>query len=387
MQNEVFYANLPSAIDYKNNYNLELFGLDGSISLFLDSLEKISRLSIYLENTKVLFGWNLKSIFSYLKIKTGKSFSFSGKIVDLKALESLFGLELTAPINLRDAVSRFKSHKIYDRIYLPLIRDVIPHMETEGFVDQTLRSVVYPCYNLGAHKNGRLSCEVIFPYQFNPHGGKRQLKPKSYDDLILTADFKAMEVLVLTWLSGDPLLKDIVSRDSDVYNEIWNELTGMEISEQSRNLCKSIFLPVIFGMGSKGLADKIGCDEATANALISRMYNKFAVAFHWVKSSGDIDYFDRKRYFEEGEEWKIRNFIIQSPAAIICLDKLVQLYNNLPNYVKLGYHVHDGFVIITHKDYKIKTKQLLKEILEAEDSFYSGLKLKIDIKENYGIDM
>lgn len=387
MHNDVFYANLPVAIDYKANYNLTLLGENGQISLLLDSLEKISKLAIYLENTKVLFGWNLKSIFSYLKIKTGKSFSFSGKIVDLKAIESLYGLDLLAPIDLREAVNRFKSHSIYDRIYLPLIRDVIPYMETEGLVDQTRRCVVYPCYNLGSHKNGRLSCETTYPYHFNPHGVKKALKPKSYDEIALIADFKAMEVLVLAWLSDDPLLKDIINRNRDVYNEIWLELTGMEATEKSRNVCKSIFLPIIFGMGSKGLAEKIGCDEMTATALINRMYNKFAVALNWVKNSGDSDYFGRKRYFEEGEEWKIRNFIIQSPAATICLDKLVQLYNNLSNYAKLGYHVHDGFVIITHRDYKVKTKQLLKEILEAEDSFYAGLRLKIDIKENHGVNL
>jgi hypothetical protein len=69
---------------------------------------------------------------------------------------------------------------------------------------------------------------------------------------------------------------------------------------------------------------------------------------------------------------------VQSPAALVCLHKLVRLHEALAtDDGKLAYHVHDGYMVLADKASWIKTTQLAKQVLESAEDMYPGLKLKV----------
>jgi DNA polymerase I-like protein with 3'-5' exonuclease and polymerase domains len=114
-----------------------------------------------------------------------------------------------------------------------------------------------------------------------------------------------------------------------------------------------------------------------------------------VKKDGFAkDVFGKRRSsFESGKEYLARNFAVQSPAATICLEKLIKLHYSLSNLnqflkhkVQIAYTVHDGYVLyITKENWKDVLKKSL-EVLMSESEICPGLKLKVSCKGGRTLD-
>ena len=233
-----------------------------------------------------------------------------------------------------------------------------------------------------------MKCSEDFKKSYNPHSmsdeEKACLTTPDYDNkTFLYLDFKHMEVSVLQWLSKDKILGTILQTGRDLYELIWETVTGIDCNEELRSKCKSFFLPLIFGEGVKTLSESIGISEGTAWKLFKKTNDKFEMAFDWVKdqkldSNGlCIDRLGRIRKFEDDYAPRIRNFVIQSPAATVCLHKLVKLHNAIPGLGKICFHLHDGYCIMAYKGQEEKLYKKAKEVLEAPEELYPGLILKV----------
>jgi DNA polymerase I-like protein with 3'-5' exonuclease and polymerase domains len=190
-----------------------------------------------------------------------------------------------------------------------------------------------------------------------------------------------MEVSVLQWLSDDPALGRILRGKKDVYEQIWCKATGLKRDDNSRDNGKSTFLPVVYGLGPKGLAKRLEKREDLAAWIINSYYKTFPKAFQWLRQQTldeegyAADYFGRKRWFDEENIYKSRNFLVQAPANIICLKKLITLRESIKDFAKLAFHLHDGYcILVKNTDWK---KAYLKatESLETEDKLFPNLRL------------
>jgi len=275
---------------------------------------------------------------------------------------------------------------VYSEVYYPLIIDVVPSMETEGLAHRgDIFDRVYSYYELEGQINGRSKTLKVLKKSFMPHSlspkDKKFLYPIDDDRFFMQFDFCNMEVSVLQWLSNDPVLGKILKGKKDVYEQIWYKSTGLN-DEDARNKAKSTFLPVVYGLGAKGLAKRLEMREDLSAWIIDKYYKTFPKAFQWIRQQSineegwAIDYFGRKRKFEDGSLYKSRNFLVQAPANIICLKKLVNLWNSTKNFAKLAFHVHDGFCILVRSTEWKKVFLLGKEALESEDDLFPGLFLK-----------
>lgn len=362
--------------------------------------ELIGFLNVITENDDILIiGWNIKSFFSLHRFITGKDFKPKGALIDLKLLERYIGVDKNCPEYLEEAKLRLtkistsqswiKLKQIYKKIFIPLLFEVIPYIETTGIVNKETKSKLYSCYDICGQIHGRLKC-TLPEKGFNPHTlsdeDKINIKPPTYEESCLWFDYRHMEVSVLQWLSDDEYLGNILrDKEKDVFEQIWEIITGID-GKGHREHGKSIFLPVVFGMGSSTLAKKLQIKEEFASKLINKVYNKFSKSFNWVKNQQDLvknglcsDIFGRIHYFDE--LYKTRNFIIQSPAALICLDKLVKLHKGLNGIARIGMHIHDGYVLFVNKENEYKAEKISKEILESDDEMYKGLILKTTCKK------
>lgn len=352
---------------------------------------------------RMVLGWNIKSLFSFIKHYAGSDFVLSGRILDLKVMESYLGLpEGKTPESFVEAESRFhklSSHKgwkrlieYYKNVAHPLVTSTIPSLENIPLIHNEVKKPYYPCYEIEGQANGRLRCDNAFEYSYNPHTMNEENKSKfnaPTDELVkfVYLDYKHMEVSVLQWLSQDRELGKLMESGVDVYAGIWKSLTGQDCDGLCRKRCKAFFLPVIYGQGPSSLSKVLKISENNSTKLINKLNTTFPIAFQWIKQIQENigedglaqDYFGRFRHFKE-YQYRVRNFVVQSAGATICLHKLVKLQQQLDPKVKILYYVHDGYMVMIPKSELNKHLKSIISILEAEEEYYPNLRLKVSVK-------
>jgi len=362
--------------------------------------EQIASLSSTLTiKDEFLIGWGIKPLYSYVLAITGQPLDLS--IWDLKIMESFLGIKGTIPKTAAEARRRFfsigkhpswnKFKILYREIYQPLITRVIPGMETTGLVNRDKKLLLHSFYELDGQANGRSKTLKVLNNCYLPHSmtpqDKEVLFPQTYGEIFMEFDYSHMEVSVLQWLSGDPMLGEILTSGKDVYEQIWYKVAQMNDREKG----KSSFLPVVYGLGKKGLAKKLEISEDFAAVVINKYYNTFQTAFSWIRQQSlDVegvatDYFGRKRQFDETNLYKSRNFLVQAPANIICLKKLITLQEKTKNFAKLAFHVHDGFCILIRNTSWREAYKAGKEALETEDNLFKNLHLTVHCKSGVSL--
>jgi hypothetical protein len=347
--------------------------------------------TIFDENVLVL-GWDIKQIITYFKFQLKHAqIHFTAKVMDLRLLEAFSGIKQEPPQSLKQALKRMaaikdnsKAKVVHAKIHRPLFLEIIPSIETQGLLNTDLKKRVYPYYEIEGSVNGRLQGSKAFPLAINPHGltdpEKEKLRLRSEDELFLYFDFNSMEVSMLQYLSGDKKLAEVL-KDGDCYKNMWSLLfkSACEKPEQ-RQFIKTCFLPVVFGMGPSLLMEKTGCSENAAVALSQGLKHRFKDAFDYVESfqgsSTAEDYFGRRRSFEDTKPHTARNFVIQAPSAVICMEKLIDLYNIIGD--KLLLSIHDGYVIRCNPKFDKPLIVKCKKALEAPSQLAPGLQLSVN---------
>jgi DNA polymerase I-like protein with 3'-5' exonuclease and polymerase domains len=189
-----------------------------------------------------------------------------------------------------------------------------------------------------------------------------------------------MEVSMLQWLSQDEELGKILKKD--VYEEIYKVVTGIldEPAEQSRSTAKQFFLPVYYGLGATGLAESLGISFTAAQSIINSMKMNFNKSFEWIEDQQEraktgvaVDYFGRTRAVGD-DHYKARHFSVAAPAALVCMEKLIELHNLLPNNLIMS--VHDGYYFAANRSNFGAIVRAVEGTLEAESKFCPGLRLK-----------
>lgn len=398
---KVFFHFESDHIDWTENnpvdLNIQLNGNKFILSLQNEKdIESLAASFYFYTKNCDLVSWNLKNIISYFRKKSQINIQFNKKVYDLKIICSYFNLPNKKPTSSKDAfflinyikkTDGWKSfEKFYDEIYYPLISRVVPSIETNPLVDIDNKKFVYSYYEIEGQSNGRMKNLKILKDCFLPHSmgekEKNNLRLSSDEEYFIYFDYKHMEVSVLSWITKDKNLTEMVNSKEDLYSLIWKKLTNQAPTEDQRKICKNIFLPVIFGQGSFSLSKRIGISEKNASKLIYNLERSFPVAFAWVKNQAPdsnnfaTDVFGRRRKFQKDELYKIKNFCIQSPSNMICLRKLVKLHEALANKAKICFHIHDGYCISCNKKEYKSIIELSKKVLEEDDDLFPDLQLK-----------
>ena len=353
--------------------------------------------TVFAKDNKVIT-WNWKDFISFLSFHLGRLVEFRALILDLKILESFFFIKDIKPDSFEIAVSRFKRIKsnqdwpklqhIYFDIYSPLMSLVVPNMEVTPILDYDAKSKVYAYYEINGQDNGRMLCSNPRKSGYNPHTlskeQKLKYKPSSPYGLFLGFDFRNMEVAVLAYLANDDRLLDLM-KDKDVYLSIFKTITNSNIfDENSRNIAKKIFLPTIYGMSAKSIAEQIHIDINLAEQICSSINKIFYKSIKYVKdfvylaekNGVVIDHFGKQRKFTDNF-YKARNFCIQSPASLICLEKLVEVWKITHHKTRICYHVHDGYYVYATNDNWKEIAMDVKRVLISESKICPGLKLRV----------
>jgi len=395
----------PEIIDFKSTYTgtITLLGAGGEGVQFLIPTTYLNTfvglLSCHVfDKERVVFTWNIKNLFSYLYFRLPRSqqITVESKIIDIKYGESLIDVEGTKPETFEEAKKRAraiatneKCKSIHSRIDIPLATRVIPKIETYGLKDAEIRKIRYSIYHIGDSENGRLKCTKQGNDGISTHNWKEEkikFKP-SQDNVFVDLDFKAMEVCVLQWLSKDERLLKIILSGRDIYTTIYSLLYGQKCPDDKRQFIKEVFLPIVYGMQANALS-ACGISRDEAETLITKINEFFHVAMSWVQSHKDnlkhdpvlVDFFGRVRRFEEGDNHNaVRNAIIQGPAAVICSDRLIALYDKIHNHCEIVANIHDAYILDVPKSKLYDVVYHAVETLQ-DTSGFPGLHLKTKVK-------
>lgn len=391
-------------------FKITVFGSRQVVSLDVNSDNIVHLIGIFdatiFDKTRIdrLYCWNLKSLASYFHFVKQKQLHPTTNIFDLKIIENFLNIHQKAPENLFEAVNRMKVivknkrwQKLYKSIHLPLALKILPAIETYPLLNEQAKRSEFPYYEIEGQINGRLNCLRKFSKCYLPHNMgpdvKSVLKPRGYGMRFICSDFRHCEVTVLQWLTGDPNLLEILNSGADLHNQIYEIITGDKCdSETKRNLSKKMFLPVMYGCGSSGLAQTLKISDKVASELINRIKTHFSKAWEWMRERQDIakkgeieDYFGRPRTFPENESYLARNFSVQGVAATACQEKLIDLFNFIntmdnPSNLSLAFSVHDGFGMVCNVKSAAESYKIVKRICETESVLCPGLVMKVEVK-------
>ena len=405
--NKVFVCFTPEILDFTK------MGRVGVMSIYVSG----QKLDILLSNDNILdvcgileasifskgymvFAWGIKSFFSYVRFFSQKNLIPEAVLIDLKVIEKFLDVEKSCPTSLTEAINRakfvgqFSEWKVlYNQVLLPLITKVVPGMETTPLLHTEFRTPVHAHYEIEGQRGGRLACSNVFERGFNPHTMgdevKKKLKPVGYDRPFMYLDFKQMEVWMLSYLSKDQQLQELLDSGKDFYKVVYRMITmkdeNAEVSDSARKHCKLIFIQIIYGMTAASLAKQFNIAYSVAHSIHENLRNSFPTAFGWLDSrietiQDDIgkDYFGRPRNFKD-KPYRIRNFTVQAPSAIFCLERLVALHKALKNIdAQICFNVHDGYGIVCTKESGNETYEVAKKSLESESLLLPGLKVPVE---------
>lgn len=338
---------------------------------------------------RVVITWNVKNLFSYLKFRCPEfSPDIQARVIDLKYSEAFLNIKEKIPETWTEAMKRASRivdnpnwSKINQLVHTPLATEVLPAIETFGLINQEDLRWDYCYYEIEEHVNGRLKCRSIADNFYLPHSWREDKKSKynpGYEKKFIVLDYSHMEVSVLQWLSGDEALGEIIKSGEDVYAGIYRILAGKASkSDTTRQFVKSMFLPIVFGMQATRLSIQLNLSLKGAESLIGQIYEKFPTALSWVeKQQNKItpDCFGRVRDYEES--YKVRAAVIQSPAAVICLEKLVSLHQQCKR-LDLVASIHDAYIGIVEERFLEFVASEAKQLLESPSEFAPGLVLKV----------
>lgn len=351
-----------------------------------------------------VLGYNFKSLYSYYR-RLCRTELILSNVVDLFWFESYRSIEsskgsLSAGVaNFKNLIKNKDLYRIYSDYYRDIISKVVPYMESFPLVNDDTGTVVYSNYHIEGQENGRLSCSCNKKNVFNPHSlGEEKKNLLFYNQnykYFMQFDYRNMEVSVLAELSGDSdLLALVQSPENHVYAKLFEKITGIKNHADAKNLGKKIFLPLIYGQTKNGLSKSLDISIDQAEIYFNNARKAFSRSFEFVESAQQDastkgyleDCFGRKRFFIDGESYKARNFIIQSPSALICLESLLKLYREATDMFSVAFHVHDGYFLAIKKDNIQEAFYAAKKSLEGKLSLMPQLALKTSAKLGKSLD-
>jgi DNA polymerase-1 len=183
--------------------------------------------------------------------------------------------------------------------------------------------------------------------------------------VILAADYSQIELRLAAHMADVPALKEAFAAGEDVHARTAMELFG-EVNRDTRGRAKTINFAILYGISRWGLASRLEIDADSAQAMISRYFERFPGISAYInettehaRSKGFTEtLFGRKTWFpqitnsiqhiRQGAERAAINAPIQGTSADIIKRAMVRMgpalaEAGLPN-VKMLLQVHDELV-------------------------------------------
>jgi DNA polymerase I len=200
---------------------------------------------------------------------------------------------------------------------------------------------------------------------------------------LLGLDYSQIELRLLAHYSSDATLLDAFSNAKDIHRETAVKLFGEAEADEKRGVAKSVNFGLLYGMGSKKLADTVGISTKEAKSIIESYFEHFSSVksyFEEIKLGAKKEGFvttllGRRRYFDfekaNGMQYAMFeresiNTLFQGSAADLIklsMNKIHEIYKNRED-IKMLLQIHDELIFEVKEDMAEQFEKEIKDIMQ-----------------------
>lgn len=219
----------------------------------------------------------------------------------------------------------------------------------------------------------------------------------------LVADYSQLEPRILAHLSNDKWLIDRFKNGDDIYEYTKEIVLSSGFSGFNRDRSKILFLALMYGKSSYGLAQDWHCTEEEADKIIQAVYKQLSGVQEYIrevqerafKTGGWLESLAGLPLYvgnpQSNNKWECSavdrcavNYPIQASSQDILKKAIVNIYSKY-SYIPV-LMIHDELVYEIHesetKEYKPYINSIQKDIINEMENAW---KLKVPLKVEYKI--
>ncbi len=227
-------------------------------------------------------------------------------------------------------------------------------------------------------------------------------------NIFISADYSQIELVVLSWLSGDRSLQEAFLSGEDIHRYtaalIFNKKSG-DVTSSERRVAKTINFGIMYGMSAFRLSNELEISRSDAQAFIERYFERYSSVQDFVASTvkkAEEDGFVRTHWGHVREILGIRsrnktekaaaertavNTVIQGTAAEIMKKAMIDVSDEMKKRnlkSKLLLQVHDELIFEVPLDEADEMEALIKDKMEGAASLPVPLKVSVERGHSWG---
>lgn len=226
--------------------------------------------------------------------------------------------------------------------------------------------------------------------------------------IFISADYSQIELVVLSWLSGDKCLQEAFLSGEDIHRYtaalIFNKKSS-DVSSSERRVAKTINFGIMYGMSAFRLSNELEISRTDAQAFITRYFERYSsvqsfvsetvkkaesdgfVRTHWGHVREILGINSRNKTEKAAAERTAVNTVIQGTAAEIMKKAMIDVYGEMKRRSlksKLILQVHDELIFEVPVEEADEMEALIKDKMEGAASLSVPLKVSIERGHSWG---
>ncbi|NVJ52630.1 MAG: DNA polymerase I [Campylobacteraceae bacterium] len=212
-------------------------------------------------------------------------------------------------------------------------------------------------------------------------------------------DYSQIELRLLAHFSEDKALVDAFNNNLDIHHQTAVKIFGEEEAKEKRSIAKSINFGLLYGMGSRKLADTLGISTKEAKQYIESYFKAFVSVKDYFKSvedgaleNGYVEtLLKRRRLFDFDSANAMMkaaylresvNTLFQGSAADLIKLAMIKIFNEFKDNedIRMLLQIHDELIFEIKEEEVDKITNKLVEIME---NIYS-LKIPLKVSKSIG---
>ncbi len=217
---------------------------------------------------------------------------------------------------------------------------------------------------------------------------RKAFVPTRENNVIISADYSQIELRVMAFISKDKNLTEAFKQGLDIHSATASLLFNTDIDKvdsQKRRIAKTVNFGILYGLGSFGLAQRLGISRTEAAEIIDNYFKKYSAirdyinnTIEFVRKNGYAETLcGRRRYFQDinsknsnlraAAERAAINMPIQGTASDMIKIAMIRIHNRLLNdsyKTRMIMQVHDELVF----DVPEKEVKSVSHLIESEMS-------------------
>ena len=226
--------------------------------------------------------------------------------------------------------------------------------------------------------------------------------------VFISADYSQIELVVLSWMSGDENLRKAFISGEDVHSYtaalIYNKSVS-EVTPAERRVSKTINFGIMYGMSAFRLSNELDIKRSEAEEFIKRYFERYSSVKEFVEKTvreaeekgGVKTYWGHEREIfgirsrnkteKAAAERTAVNTVIQGTAAEIMKKAMLKIDEKIKSgslKANLVLQVHDELIFEVDEENAVEAGKIIKETMESAASLPVPLKVSVESAHSWG---